>query len=143
MNCAMREIGQRLVERGKNVLSRTESTMTHVHPLIARGNSVVFHTKLGATAWTTYAKSLAAATSKARFSVSPAQISLIHVRMSGPAFCYLRQHMSSHSHFPVSYSLILPEWKGGDDRGELWRAGGGVSNAASVDYPGMVDGVGW
>jgi hypothetical protein len=37
------------------------------------------------TAWTTYARSLPAATRSARFSVSVAQISLIQERINGPA----------------------------------------------------------
>ena len=37
------------------------------------------------TAWTTYAKSFAIATSKALFSVSSEQISLIQLKIKGPA----------------------------------------------------------
>lgn len=59
--------------------------MEKVYRFVARGKSVVFYTKLGATACTTYARSLPIATSKALFSVSSEQISLIQLRISGYA----------------------------------------------------------
>jgi hypothetical protein len=68
-----------------DLLSSICKTIDQVYPFKARGKSVVFQTKLGATACTTYAKSLPAATSKALFSVSPEQISLIQLKISGPA----------------------------------------------------------
>ena len=79
------------------------STIDQRYPFLAAGKSVVFHTKLGAflrgkflskscmrqkkltTACTTYARSLPIAISNALFSMSAEQISLIQLRMSGPA----------------------------------------------------------
>ncbi len=94
---------------GGTLLSNVSSTIDQVYPLVAAGKSVVFHTKLGAfvlvssckpvmrvplrrqkaeeltTACTTYARSFAAAMSKALFSVSLEHISLIQVMIKGPA----------------------------------------------------------
>ena len=95
------------------LLSKDSSPIDQLYPFLAAGKSVVFHTKLGAfvlvssyglvtrvslrsqclwqegeeltTACTTYARSFAAAMSRALFSVSLEHISLIQVMIKGPA----------------------------------------------------------